>query len=193
VPGDPAAGTGFQSRNATVAYTEANLATIDFVKDVLGVLEHMESTGYRPTTIVMTRPIFNLIVRSPKMTNFLYPSSAGQTFQRPINESDITRALGIDRLLIAAAHADRSKTKGTTTLQPIWNNNYIFFSDPKGGDFQEGGVGRTLVWNEEVSSGFFNTMSYRWEKNRTNRIRVHSYFTTHVIDYFSGVLVNLQP
>ncbi|NDE15829.1 hypothetical protein EBZ80_12950 [bacterium] len=189
--GTPASSTGFAKNDASTEYTEANLATFDVPRDFTKVMEDMVMEGYKPNTMIMTLTTINLLKRSPKLQNYLYPAVSGNTFQRPITNDDIARAFGVERLLVAEAQKEVSKTRGVSTLGPIWSNQYIFFGDIKGGDFQAGGVGRTLTWNKEVPNGFFQTFTYRDERHKSNRIRVSSYFAPHIVDYYAGRLLKL--
>lgn len=172
-----------------VDYTEANLATIDFPLDIMTAIETIGDNAERPNTIVLTPDLFNRVRRSTLLKNFLVGANLPTA---TITASTIQSAFadnGIEQVLIGSARYD-STTKKTTpsyTGANVWPNTYIWVGTVKGGDFMNGGAGRTLVWNKE--GGLFVTETYRNESIRSNIVRVRQHTTEKVIDANCGTLI----
>ena len=195
VEGNPEAATptGFHTMDATSEYTEAGLSSLYFAKDVEDVMNYMEGKGYVPNTVVITRSMLNMINRSPKMISYFYPVAAGTGEPRPITMDDIKRKFGFENLLVPTARYDTSKKRGTVTRTQIWSDNYIVFAQVAGGDFKNGGLGRTLAWDEFSGDRLWNSMSYREEQTKSDILRCSAYFGEHVVDYNAAVLLKLNP
>ena len=59
----------------------------------------------------------------------------------------------------------------------------------KGGDFDEGGMGRTLVWDADVPSGLYATETYRDPKRRSDMARVRTNSIEKVVNENAGHLI----
>jgi hypothetical protein len=59
----------------------------------------------------------------------------------------------------------------------------------KGGDYSEGGAGRTLVWEADIPSGLYATETYRDEKRRSDMVRVRTNSIEKVLNGNAGQLI----
>jgi hypothetical protein len=181
----------FTTTNGSVAYSEANLATIDFVLDLFAAKERLTSKGVIPNTMVMSDTMFNRLRRTTKLQTFLYGTLGSGTGYRLVNAQDIGNALGIPNVIIAAASYDTADKGQTASMSRIWGNAYIFVGYVASGDFNAMGIGRTIVWTND-SPGLFVTESYRDEKRRGDMIRVRHHTAEKIIDATAAELIATQ-
>jgi hypothetical protein len=179
----------FAATNSIVAYTNANLATIDFAGDVQAAIERVEANGTVPNALVLANTVFNRIARSTLFQNFVKPYNAGvSVVSRSVAQTAIKEAFGLD-LIIGRSSANTSKTT-TASMSALWGPTYVFVGSIKDGDPMGGGVGRTMVWNEE--GGIWVTETYRDDKRRSDMVRVRQNTAEHVIDTTAGTLITTQ-
>jgi hypothetical protein len=178
----------FNATAAAAAYTEGNLATFDFPLDIMDAQERLEATAVEPNTMVISRPLWNLIRRSTKLQTYLF-NNLNVVGKRLITESDIAQGFGIENVLIAKATYDQANRAKTANLVPIWGNDYIWMGKVVGGEFEAGGAARTLVWDADSPGGLYTTDSWRDENRRGDMLRVRSNVALKVIDNSCGQLI----
>ena len=59
----------------------------------------------------------------------------------------------------------------------------------RGGEFDAGGVGRTLVWEADIPGGLFATETYRDEKRRSDIVPVRTNSVEKVVNENCGHLI----
>lgn len=167
----------FTATNSWVAYTEANIATIDVPRDMNDAIERMTFLGEVPTTAIMSLSVWNRIRRSQKLQTYVYGYLNVNQGGSQITEQMFANVFGLQEILIAKKSYDTA-LKGTattsSTVTPVWPNTYIALVRRAEGDFMNGGVGRTIVWDADSPGGLFTSESYRDEKRRGNMLRIRS-------------------
>jgi hypothetical protein len=178
--------------NSSVAYTEGNIATLDFPLDVMAAIERVADNAEEPNTIVLAPAVYNRIRRSTLLKNFLVGSNIASSNITAESIQQAFAANGITQVLIGRARYDSAVKKATQTYTAanVWSNTYIWVGKVASGDFANAGAGRTLVWNAE--GGLFVTESYRQEKIRSNMVRVRQHTQEKVIDASAGTLIATQ-
>lgn len=183
----------FTKENAKVNYTEANLATVDFPYDMNAAIEALILRGAEVNSIVISHKLWNFVRRTKMLNDYLFGSEP--TKKKLIKAKDISEAFSEDNgreinVKICAAGYDASnRAKDAPSLSPIWPTTHIWIGAIKGGDFNEGGVGRTLSWNQSVKTGLFQTETWRDEERRGDMVRVRSYSNEKIIDETAGQLI----
>lgn len=178
--------------NSAVAYTEANIATISFIADVLAAIERVRNNGTNPNTIILSSTVYNRVRRATPVTNFV----AGQIGKgAQVTSSTLAQAFGdegITQVLVGKARYNSAKKGQAHSAANIWGNTYIWVgvANQGAGAVQDGGAGFTFYWNEE--GGVFVTETYRDEKRRSNMIRVRQNTTEKVTDSTAGTLITTQ-
>lgn len=176
---------------AVAAYTEANLATIDFVRDITNRIEDMHNYGCVPNTLTLSSVIWNLIRRTPKLQSYIFgpPGSANQ--QRKINETDVTALFDVPlKLKIARTPVDLSQPDDDNpNLARIWPTSYIWLGKVKGGRYKAGGAGRTISWDADSPGGLLTTETYDEPNIRSRVVRVRMNTAEKVIDATAGALI----
>ena len=181
--------SNFSNVTTATAYTEANLATIPVVVDILAAIERVRDQGINPNTIVMSSPVYQRVRRTAQMLGFVQ-GSTGKINQ--VNANTIAQAFsdeGITQCLIGKARYNTAKKGQAKSLSPVWSNNYIWVGlvNPNPLALTDGGAGFTLVWNEE--GGVFVTETYRADDRRCTIMRVRQNTAEKVVDSTAGTLI----
>lgn len=180
--------------NSAVAYTDANLATINFPKDVLAAIERISDNGRRANTIVLSSKVLTRIRLSTLLQQWVRGSVVGES-QVPVTAASIAASFadhGIEQVLVGEARENTGKKGAAFTSAPIWSNDYVWVGacNPKAATPKDGGAGFTLYWNLE--GGLFVTETYRDEKHRANMVRVRQNTAEKVVDETAGTLIATQ-
>lgn len=181
--------TTFNATAAAVAYTEANLATINMPADVSAAKLRMLKNGLIPNAIVMSANIFERIKRSTLLQNQVFgvvPKAAGQELIP--GEADVANALGVDKIYVGNAPRNSNKKGLTYSGSFIWGDTYFAVCQIAGGEYTAGGVGRTIQWTKDTT-GLFTPETYRSDERRSNILRVRQHTAEKVIDETACELV----
>ena len=174
--------TTFTATAAKVNYTETLLSTQNLAFDVAAAKERMLLQGTAPNSIIMSQTLFNMIRRAPLLQNQVFgvvPRTAGQN--RQPSAADIAEALDIETLYVAGA-AKNSNAEGQTHSGAfIWGNTYIAVCYIAGGEYQAGGIGRTIQWTKDTT-GLFTPETYRDDRIRSNVMRVRQHTAEKIVD-----------
>lgn len=145
------------STPAVVSYLQANLATIDFVQDIVLSTRRLKAKGEPPPYVaVMSGLVFERIRQTTLVKNWvvgqLGPGSAATL-------SNVTNALtefGIEKILVGDTYYNSANEGVAPNLIPIWSTAYVFVGRPglsigKGDNEgvtvpQLGGTGCMLYW-----------------------------------------------
>lgn len=185
--------TVFAGENAKVNYTEATLATIDFPYDMMLAFEKLNQRGVDANTIVISNTLWRIIRRSKLLNDYIF--GATNNIKRLIKAKDISEAFSEETgtaitVKIASAAIDSSnRGSDTPSIGPIWGNSHIWLGKVGGGDFEAGGMGRTLSWTQATPTGLFETETWRDEDRRGDMVRVRSYADQKVLDETAGQLI----
>lgn len=174
--------TTFTATAAGTAYTAANIATFDVVDDVDLAKARMLKNGLIANSVVMSFDLYQRIRRSTKLQNQVFgvvPKSAGQNMLP--GEADVAQALGVDNLYVAKAPKNSNGKGQAYSGSFIWGNTYIAVCHIAGGEYQAGGVGRTIQWTKDTT-GLFTPETYRSDERRSNILRVRQHVAEKVID-----------
>jgi hypothetical protein len=172
----------FTATAATVAYTQANIATIDAANDVDLAKGRMLLNGIIPNAVAMSFNVFQRIRRSTLLQNQIFgvvPKTAGQKMLP--GEEDVARALGVDTLLVGKAPYNANAKGQTFSGAFVWPDTYVAVLSIQGGEYQAGGVGRTIQWSKDTT-GLFTPETYRDDSIRGNVLRVRQHTAEKVID-----------
>lgn len=181
----------FTATNSVVAYTEANIATVDVPRDANALLERLTLLGEAPNTVVMSLTIWNFIRRTPKLQTYMYGFLNVTQGGSQITPQMFSQVFGVN-LVIAKKSVDVSPDGVAPSMTPIWGNDYIGFYNVQGGDFLNGGVSRTIVWDADSPGGLFTSEAYRNEPRRGNMLRVRSNRVIKILNAAAGQLVTTQ-
>lgn len=182
----------FTATNSTVAYTAANLATMDIAGDIDSAKGRLLLKGIIPNAVIMSYNVFQRARRSTLLQNQIYgvvPRGAGQKLLP--GAEDVARALGVDTLFVGMAPKNANQKGQAYSGSFIWSDTYLAVADIKGGEYPAGGIGRTIQWTRDTT-GLFTPETYRDDSRRSNVLRVRQNVAEKIIDETSAELVTTQ-
>jgi hypothetical protein len=179
----------FTATNAAVAYTAANAATMDVPSDMNALIERLTLLGENSTVIIMSLPVWNRIRASQKMQTYMYGFLNVTQGGSQITPDMFAAVFGGVRLIIAKKAVDVSPKGVAPNLVPVWGNDYIGVFNVAPGDFLNGGIGRTIIWDADSPGGLFTSESYRNEARRGNMLRVRSNRVIKIMNTACGQLI----
>lgn len=180
----------FDSNNSTVAYTQANIATMDAVGDIINAIQLVVARGQTPNTVVVPFMVWNRMRQSLLMRNFIVGSInpgaqvTANTLQAALSD------LGITQVLVGTAYVNQSQDSTANSINPIWPNSYIWVGESQPGALQGGGFGRTFYW--EADGDLLNVSSYRDEPKKSNIIRAMKTTNVAITNAKAGTLIVTQ-
>jgi hypothetical protein len=153
--------------NSSVAYTAANMATIDAVGDIIASTRRLKAKGEPPPYVcVMAGPVFERIRQTSKLITFV-AGSLVPGYQASVDKVKNAMAeFGISDILVGDAYINTAADGAAPTLAQIWANTYIWVGragfankDEKEGVSvpQLGGVGATVFWEGFTPGGIPST------------------------------------
>jgi hypothetical protein len=136
----------------------------------------MTLLGEVPTTVVMSLKLWNFIRRTQKLQVYVYGYLNVNQGGSQITEQMFANVFGLQEILIGKKSVDvaAKNVNATTSVTPVWSNDWLAVVRRAEGDFMNGGVGRTIIWDADAPGGLFTSESYRDEKRRGNVLRVRS-------------------
>jgi hypothetical protein len=183
--------TTFTATHASVMWNNTNIATFDVPLDMNAAIERMTYLGEVPTSVVMSLQLWNLIRRSQKLQTYVYGYLNVNQGGSQITEQMFANVFGLQEVIIAKKSYDTTLKGGLTptstpaqvaaAVVPVWPSDWCALVRRAEGDFMNGGVGRTIIWDADAPGGLFTSESYRDEKRRGNMLRVRSNRTTKVV------------
>lgn len=177
----------FSATAAAVAYTIANLATMQFVNDILTAIRTIKARGEVANTIVIPGPIYDIIRQSANVISFI----AGAINPAAIvDEDNLQKAFarnGITSVVVPDAYVNQSEANSSAVINPIWATTYVAVLSCKKGALRTGGWGRTFYWDKQ--GPLFQLYSYRDETKSSNVIRARKTTLVDATNTRSGQLI----
>lgn len=173
------------------AYSETNIATINFVKDLEYAKGIIEKRGESVNTIVMSRTMWSLIRRSTLLRNYMVGANAGNAVITP---QMFQAEFGL-QLLVGRASYDTTKTgkdSSDSNLVWTWSDDYFWVGNVTGGAPEMGGAGRTVVLDELTSGQLFLTESWYDQEIRSTVIRVREDDDIKIVNELCGYLTKIN-
>ena len=177
-------GGTFTTYQSSVKYAEANTAgstPFDVPFDVTAAVERLTLLGELPNFMALSLSLWNRIRRSQKLQTYVYGYLNVTQGGSQITPKMFAEVFGIEELLISKKSVNMALKGKTPNLQPVWGNSYIAIGKRASGDFMNGGVGRTIIWDADAPGGLFTSESYRDERRRGNMLRVRSNRTQKIL------------
>ena len=182
--------SNFDATNSITAYTEANLATMTPIADLLAAIRLIKGRGERANTIVFSGTVWDRVRRSTDMRNFIAGSVNPGAI---VSENTLASALashGIKQVFVADAYVNQSQATKNNSINLIWPVTYTFVGSCQTGQLRAGGIGRTFYWEKE--GPLFNASSYRDEPKKSNVIRGMKTTLTDITNTRAGTLITTQ-
>jgi hypothetical protein len=190
------ASTFTNATNSAVAYTEGNIATIDFVRDVKAAVARVNGFGVVANTIIVSKTVADRLTRSTLLQNYMrgtFPSNVqfsanAQTLKQLFADD------GIENVYVPRSVYNSAKKGQAFVSADIWGTTYVWVGAVKPARspeaMVEGGCGYTLHWNAE--GGVYVTETYRNEQRRSNMVRVRQNNVEKIVDASAVTLITTQ-
>lgn len=185
--------------NSTVAYTEANLATIDFVGDIYAAIERGTDQGEILNTIVLSHQVYQRVRRSTKLKEFVV-SQLGRGYE--VNQSNLQLAFadsGIEKVLIGRSTYNSAADGATPVMSRIWGNTYVWVgatgnsaTGTEDGISTIEGVGVNAFWDSYTPQNGYGVDTYREEKTESNIVRAKTSKAPYIANANAGTLITTQ-
>lgn len=182
--------------NSIVAYTIANIATIDVGLDVDLAKEVLLGLGESDAdlSVVMSKAVFNRLRASTKLQNRLRGIGIASDTILQVDEAAVAEALGVKQVLIGKNYYDTALSGQAFVSGAIWSNTYVWVGrlGNAGGPEQmlNAGAQYTLNWSE-----YGPPMAvFEYEEPQTNSVvfRAAHHVTEKVVNANAGTLIATQ-
>ena len=184
--------SGFTAANSAVAYTEANIATIDLARDIQAAKRYLEARGVNPddVSLVMAREVWDRLRRATKLLSYVFGNTNNMGNQK-LSLTAVADALEVKEILVSGRHYNAGKKGGSANLSAIWGTSTVLVANLAAGDFNNGGIGRTITWTAD-GDGLYTAETYRNENTREDIVRVRQNTGEKIIDTNEGYLITTQ-
>jgi len=182
--------SNFTAANGAVAYSSANLTTIDLAADIFAAVAALNGRGITPDTVVIPYSIFTVARQATKVQNFLVGANGagvqvtGNALQRALTE------FGITNVVIPTVYVNRSDSDKADVVEQIYPDDYIWVGKVGDGGLRAGGALRTAYWDK--AGPLFNVSTYREEVKKQNVIRGEMTESVIVTNARAGQLIATQ-
>jgi len=157
------AAAGFTSTPATAVMSNAAAATP--IVDIQGAVERLNGNGfYDGLALIIETSLFNEMVNTDDVRGIF--NGNGQYTNRQV----ILDALGVQEIIITPTRYNSAGKGKTAVRSKIWSDDTYFVGQVAGGDFANGGFGRTLSYGPD--GGVFSAEDYRDEPIKSDVLRV---------------------
>ena len=185
--------------NSIVAYTSANLATIDFVGDVYAAIERGVDQGELLNTLVLSQQVYNRVRQSTLLKNYVV-SQLGRGFE--VNASNLQAAFadsGITKVLIGRSAYNSAADGATPVMSRVWGNTYVWVGSTGASATAQDdgistidGVGVNAFWDSYTPADGYGVDTYREEKTESNIVRAKTSKAPYIANAQAGTLITTQ-
>jgi len=185
--------------NSIVAYTSANLATINFFADVVAATERGYDKSEIYNTVVVSRQVYNLIRQSTLLKTYVIGTlGAGAE----VNGANIVKAfadIGITKFLIGTSIYNTAADGATPVNSRIWNNTYAWVGNTEDSALSSeagistiAGVGVNAYWDSFTPDNGYGVQTYREERTQSNIVRGVTSKAPYIANANKGTLITTQ-
>lgn len=177
---------------ADVAFTQANIATIDPAELIKEAKRAVDKRQEMPNTMVVSSEMWDLITGAKLFREFFFGTAGGSAM---ITKQMVAEKFELEQILVGRASYDTTKLgkdSSDSNLVWTWGNDYFWIGQVSAGAPEMGGAGRTMVLEALTDGQLYVTETYREEKIRSDRIRVRQDDDTKVVNENSGMLVKIN-
>jgi hypothetical protein len=177
---------------STVAFTYANIDTIDpaeLIKETKRIVDKRQEI---PNTLVVSAEMWDLITSATKLRQYFFGTAGGSAM---ITKDMIAEKFEFDQILVGRASYDTTKPgkdSSDNNLVWTWGNDYFWIGQVAEGAPEMGGAGRCFVLEDLTDGQLFVTETYRDERIRSSRIRVRQDDDIKIVNECSGCLCKIN-
>ena len=170
-------GAGFASTNATAAFSDA--AAAKPIIDIQNAVERLNAHGfYDNIALIIETSLFNEMINTNDVRGIF---NGNGTYT---NRQVLLDAFGVNEIIITPTRYNGAAKGNTSNREKIWSTSEIYVAQIAGGDFANGGFGRTLSFGPD--GGVFTAEVYRDEPIKSDILRVYNSVDEVVINEHAG-------
>jgi len=157
-------GAGFNATAATGAMDGSGTAPKP-IQDIQNAVERLNANGfYDGLTLMMEVSLFNEMINTTDVRGIF--NGNGQYTNRQV----LRDAFGVEQIILLPTRYNSAAKGKAATRTKIWEDDEYFVGQVAGGDFSNGGFGRTLAYSPD--GGAFTAETYRDEPIKSDVLRV---------------------
>lgn len=158
---------GFNSEDTigSVEYSES--ASAKPIQDIQNAVERLNANGfYDNLSLIMELSLFNEMLNTDDVRGIF--NGNGQYTNRQV----LRDAFGVSNIIILPTRYNSANKGATADREKIWPDDAYFVGQVAGGDFSNGGFGRTIAYAPD--GGAFTAETYRDEPIKSDVLRVYN-------------------
>jgi hypothetical protein len=184
----------FTATNSSVAYTIANIATMNVALDVELAIDRLLGLGESRDNlrVVMSNQVWLRAKASTLFQNRMRGAGISNDTFLNASEQAAAEVFGVREVVIGRASYDTAPEGVAYSGAQVWSNAFIWVGSvsESGGGYFGGGAGFTLAWSEYGPvTGVF---TYRDEAIKSNILRASQHVTEKIVNANAGQLINTQ-
>lgn len=157
---------GFNATAASANYRTAS-TTAKPITDVQNAVERLNGNGfYDNLTLMIETSLFNFLINTDDVRGIF--NGNGQYTDRQV----LRDAMGVSQIILLPSRYNSAAKGQAASRSKLWTANEFFVGQVAGGDFANGGFGRTLAYPGD--GGVFTAETYRDEPIKSDVLRVYN-------------------
>ena len=173
-------GASYNSTAATAAMSAG--ATAKPIKDIQNAVERLGGNGFHDNlALVIEESLFNEMLNVDDVRSIF--NGNGQYTDRQV----LRDALGVSQIIVCPTRYNSAAKGKSATRAKVWPTDKYLVAQIAGGDFANGGIGRTLAYSAD--GGIFTAEEYRDEGIKSDILRVYNSCDEVVINANAGELI----
>lgn len=157
------AGSTFNETAATARMSAADTAKP--IVDIQNAVERLNANGFFDgLALIIENSLFNEMLNTDDVRNIF--NGNGQYTDRQV----LRDALGVNQIIICPTRYNSAKKGQAASRTKIWSDDSYYVAQVAGGEFSNGGIGRTLAYQPD--GGVFTAETYRDEPIKSDVLRV---------------------
>jgi len=154
---------GFNGTAATAVMS--NAGTAKPITDIQQAILRLNSNGfYDGLSLMIESSLYNELINTDDVRSIF--NGAGEYTNREV----LASALGVSSIIVLPTRYNSAAKGQAASRSKIWTDTHYFVGQVAGGEFSNGGFGRTLAYAPD--GGVFTAENYRDEPIKSNVLRV---------------------
>jgi hypothetical protein len=171
-------GASFATGATSAAMSDASAATP--IKDIQNAVETLNGNGfYDNLALIIELSIFNEMLNTDDVRSIF--NGNGQYTDRQV----LRDAFGVNDIIICPTRHNTAKKGQTASRSKIWSTSEYYVAQVAGGEFSNGGIGRTIAFPQ--GGGVFTAETYRDEPIKSDVLRVYNTVDEVIINTNAGI------
>ncbi len=152
--------------NATGATAAMSAGTAKPITDIQNAVERLNANGmFDNLSLIIESSLYNEMINTDDVRSIF--NGNGQYTSKDI----LTSALGVSNIIVCPTRYNSAAKGQAASRTKIWEENAYYVAQIAGGEFSNGGIGRTLAYSPD--GGAFTAETYRDEPIKSDILRVY--------------------